>query len=70
MISEYELEMAWMAVVWHNKRHCPGICLKGLRKTTRKNLIRDRQSPDDIRTGNLPGTRMCNRKHDRNNADA
>jgi hypothetical protein len=36
---------------WHNLRYYPGICLEGLRKTTKK-LSQDSQSPDrDLKPG-------------------
>jgi hypothetical protein len=44
---------SWRKRPWPNLRYCPGICLQGLRKTTR-NLNQDSRSPQrDLNPGPL-----------------
>jgi hypothetical protein len=44
LIGCNEMERMWKEKSWHNLRYYPGICLEGLRKTT-KNLGQDYWSP-------------------------
>jgi hypothetical protein len=51
MIVDNELERSGRKRSWPNSRYCPGICLEGLRETT-KNLGQDSRSPgQDLNPG-------------------